>query len=100
MKKGVFAFILLTVLGAQAAVAMPHCGSRDDVVSTLVDQYDETHRASGLESETGLMEIWASETDGSWTILLTRPDGQTCVMATGSYWLEATEAVMPKGAPA
>lgn len=100
MKKGVFTFILTTALGVQAAVAMPSCGSRDDVVSTLVDQYDETHRASGLESETGLMEIWASDIDGSWTILLTRPDGQTCIMATGSYWLETIQATMPEGAPA
>jgi hypothetical protein len=100
MKIGVFAGFLIITMGAQAAVAMPHCGSRDDVVSTLVDQFDETHRASGLESATGLMEIWASDIDGSWTILLTRPDGQTCVMATGSYWLEAIETATPEGAPA
>ncbi len=100
MKKGVFTAVLVTVLGAQAAVAMPHCGSRDDVVASLADQYDETHRASGLESETGLMEIWASDAGGSWTILLTRPDGQTCVMATGSHWLETIEAAILEGTPA
>lgn len=100
MKKGAFAAVLVMAMGAHAAVAMPHCGSRDDVVASLVDEYDETHRASGLESETGLMEIWASDVDGSWTILLTRPDGQSCVMATGSHWLETIEAVKSKGTPA
>ena len=100
MKKGVFASALMMALGAQAALAMPHCGSRDDVVASLADQHHETHRASGLESETGLMEIWASDADGSWTILLTRPDGQTCVMATGSYWLETIKAAVPEGVPA
>ena len=100
MRKGVFATVLVMAMGANVAVAMPLCGSRDDVVASPTDEYNETHRASGLESETGLMEIWASDVDGSWTVLLTRPDGQACVMATGSHWLETIEAVIPKGTPA
>ncbi|MDJ0631080.1 MAG: hypothetical protein QNJ44_22675 [Rhodobacter sp.] len=42
--------------------------------------------AGGLRSQVQLFEIWASEATGTWTVLLTRPDGTSCVMATGTHW--------------
>lgn len=70
------------------AHAMPACADRDAVVTSLAERYSENHLASGLQSSSGLMEIWVSEAEGTWTILLTRPDGRTCVMASGTHWLE------------
>ncbi len=70
------------------ALAMESCGHRDQVVKSLEGKYSETHIASGFQSSAGLVEIWASESDGTWTILLTQPNGQTCVMAAGTHWLE------------
>lgn len=80
--------------------AMPHCGDRDTVIARLVGTYMERHFASGLQSETGLLEIWASEEGGTWTILMTRPDGQTCVMATGTHWRESPVGGDVAGEPA
>ena len=91
--------VLASLLAAQAAAAMPHCGDRDTVVAALTDRYSEHHVASGLQSDTGLLEIWASESDGSWTILMTRPDGQTCIMASGTHWLERQKPEMASGEP-
>lgn len=91
---------LVLALGAQSAGAMPHCDSRDDIIGALTENYSETHRASGLQSATGLLEIWASDESGSWTILLTRPDGQTCVMASGTHWLQYAPELQPDGEPA
>ncbi len=95
-------FILTTALLATTATnafAMSNCGDRDHVIASLSDKYAERHIASGFQSEAGLMEIWASDSDGSWTILLTRPDGKTCVMASGTHWLE-NDMVPVKGDPA
>lgn len=78
------------VVAPNTATAMARCGERDQVVASLTDRHAERHIASGFQSEAGLMEIWASDSDNSWTILLTRPDGVTCVMAHGTHWLENT----------
>ena len=82
-----------------SANAMPACADRDTVIASLSDKYSEHHLASGLQSASGLMELWVSEAEGTWTILLTQPDGRTCVMASGTHWLERN--VMPvAGEPA
>lgn len=87
MRHAIALSIFATLASVVSVSAMPHCGDRDTVVSALGDLYGEHHVASGLQSSTGLLEIWSSGDGGSWTILLTRPDGVTCVMASGTYWL-------------
>lgn len=90
---------IIGALTAQTALAANTCGARDDVISNLMDKHSESHVASGLQSAKGLLEIWAVE-GGSWTILLTQPDGKTCVVAAGTHWLEAQETEMVSGDPA
>ena len=87
MKSLVLASTMI-VASSASAIAMPQCGDRDHVIGSLSETYSEQHIASGFQSTAGLMEIWASDSDGTWTILLTRPDGQTCVVASGTHWLE------------
>ena len=73
MKTLIFAATaLLATIAPQASVAMPHCGERDAVIESLTDKFGEHHYASGLQCATGLMEIWASEDRGTWTVLMTR----------------------------
>jgi hypothetical protein len=40
----------------------------------------------GLHQSDAVMEIYASEETGTWTILVTRPDGQACLIAAGRMW--------------
>ena len=75
-------------LSAQAALCMP----RDRLVASLETQFSETLDGGGLQSGKRLIELWRSEDTGSFTILLTRPDGTSCVLATGLYWHDATPA--------
>lgn len=95
MKRPVLSIVTASIVGGIAALpttslAMNQCGDRDHVIASLAEKHAERHIASGFQSEAGLMEIWASDADSSWTILLTRPDGVTCVMAHGTHWLEST----------
>ena len=39
----------------------------------------------GLASNGSMIEIFASP-NGSWTIVMTQPDGVTCLMAAGESW--------------
>lgn len=67
------------------AIAAGMCGYRADLVKELSDKYQESGRAIGIAGQINLVEVFASKA-GTWTILLTTPQGITCVMAAGSSW--------------
>ncbi len=68
-----------------SAQAQPICGERRALVATLEKTYSETPVSVGLASNGAIIEIFASPT-GTFTIILTRPNGLTCVMAAGESW--------------
>jgi hypothetical protein len=71
-----------------AGQAQTACGQRDAIIAQLQDKYQESHRASGLQSGTEMVEVWASEGSGSFTILVTRANGISCIALVGQNWLE------------
>jgi hypothetical protein len=94
-KSLILAGVLLGVLGGTpAALAQAACGEREEIITVLREKYAESHRASGLETASKMIEVWASEQTGTWTILVTQANGQTCVAASGQSWLEF-EALKP-----
>jgi len=91
--------ILTITLTANAAHAA-NCAERDKVVSKLTSGYGETFAGGGMQNENRIYEVWFSEDKGTWTILMTRPDGSTCVMASGTHWREGLPGDTPaKGTP-
>ena len=76
--------VLASALPAQAERAV--CGPRDGVIAKLQKTYGETRESVGLNGTTALFEVWTSEKTGSWTILMTRPDGLSCIVAAGENW--------------
>ncbi|MGI9512471.1 MAG: hypothetical protein ACR2OL_06175 [Anderseniella sp.] len=61
------------------------CGSHKDVVAFLGKKYKETRIGMGLINAGQMMELFMSE-QGSWTMLITRPDGVTCFGPVGKNW--------------
>ena len=83
----------MRILTTLALVAVPgpllaqvNCAERDAVVDRLETGYGETFAGGGLQSSSQIIEVWASEDQGTWTILMTRPDGMSCIMASGTDW--------------
>lgn len=68
--------------GAQQAI----CGTRADVVEKLSGKFGELQQGAGLVNKNRILELWRSEKTGSWTILMTRADGKTCILAAGNHW--------------
>ncbi|PRY22619.1 hypothetical protein CLV78_106160 [Aliiruegeria haliotis] len=62
------------------------CAPRDHVVERLQTTFKETQLGLGLQTNTRLVEIWSSDATGTWTILLTEPNGMSCIMASGGNW--------------
>ena len=56
------------------------CGERATVARGLAQKYQEVPTAFGIIEEKNLLEVLESDT-GSWTILVTRPDGTACTIA-------------------
>ncbi len=74
------------------------CGKRADMVRQLGEKYGETRRSMGLAAGRGVVELYASEETGSWTILITSPQGTACMMAAGQAF--QIEPVKAAGNPA
>jgi hypothetical protein len=68
-----------------AAQAQAVCGDRGELIKKLEKSYSETPQSMGLASNGSMIEIYASP-NGSWTIVMTQPDGVTCLMAAGDNW--------------
>lgn len=80
-----------------AAQNMQHCATRDLVVERLAQKYGESRQALGLGTQGAMVEIFASEESGSWTITVTMPNGSTCLIATGQAYERLVEALPPAG---
>ena len=63
------------------------CATRESLVVRLEALFQETLTARGLQSGNALIEVFASKETGSYTILMTRPDGISCIMSAGSHWM-------------
>lgn len=85
MRNLILSLLLLLPLTISEVSAQSICGDRANFVDQLQDQYGETPTQIGLASDGTVLEVLTSKS-GSWTIIVTRPDGISCVVATGESW--------------
>lgn len=84
---------------AQTAPNPGQCAARDKVVGVLAAKYGETRHGIGIASNNTVMEVFASEKTGTWTITVTMPTGVTCMVASGQGYEALAEAVPVPGTP-
>lgn len=96
----------LLALGAGALIAAAtqvpaqsaqNCGPRDLVLNRLADTYGESRQALGLGGNNSLVEVFASQETGTWTITVTLPNGVTCLVASGQAFETLAEALPAQG---
>jgi hypothetical protein len=74
------------------------CGVRTEVVQNLADQFGETQREIGLVPQRDvIMELFASGDGQTWTLMLSFPDGNSCLFASGTDWGATGHAVLKPG---
>ena len=69
-----------------AAQQQAACAKRTDVLKHLSAKYTEAPVALGLANNGGVLEVLSSKTGTSWTIIITMPNGPTCMVAAGENW--------------
>ncbi|WP_120632408.1 hypothetical protein [Ruegeria sp. EL01] len=88
----------IMALAAQQLQAQPHnCAPREDVIERLEGTYRETRKGIGIARRGAVMEVFASDETGSWTITVTLPDGVTCLVASGQSYETLVDALPVQG---
>ena len=83
--------ISVASVGAQAA---PNCGKRDDVLAQLAKSYKEAPVGIGLANNGGLIELLTADTGTTWTLIITMPNGPTCLVVAGQEWQQQQLTVL------
>jgi hypothetical protein len=85
---------------AQSLGGAVACGERESMVQRLERAFGEVQKGAGLVNAGQLVEVWRSDETGTWTILMTDPEGMSCIVAAGEGWRDIDEKLIAKGDPA
>lgn len=77
---------MATAFSAQAQ----NCGPHDRLVKSLAANYQEKTAAIGITNTGSLIEVLVSD-KGTWTIIVTSPEGHSCIVSAGDDWREAVD---------
>ena len=91
-----FGFVALIAATQAAQSQSQPCAPRDRVLEQLGSVYGETRRGAGLAGAQAMVELFASDATGTWTVTVTLPDGNTCLVASGTDW-QAMDEPLPSG---
>ena len=75
------------------------CAPRDTLAERLESRFSESRTGAGLQNSQQLLEVWSSEDTGTWTVVITRADGVSCIVAAGTNWLDIEPRMMLMGVP-
>ncbi len=83
-----FAFVSST------AIAAPQCDQRDSVLQLLSKKYKEAPVAIGVTNTGGLVEVLSTGSGSTWSIIVTTPNGMSCLVAAGEGWQVKEQVAM------
>lgn len=81
--------VISATLGPAAGQTAPRkaCTTRSEVAERLAGDYAEAPVAVGLASSGAVVEVFTSTDGSTWTIIVTRPEGTSCLVAAGEAWM-------------
>jgi len=89
----VFIACLLFSCGVQAQTV---CTSYERILERFKLKFNEVPVAQGLHRN-GVIEILSSDT-GTWSMILTYPDGKSCLVSSGEFWEVIKPELIEEGA--
>lgn len=76
------------VLAPRSAIAQSTILPRANLVEQLDARYSETQAAVGVTDTGGVIEVFTTGDGSTWTLVLTKPDGTSQVIAAGETWIK------------
>jgi hypothetical protein len=95
----ILAITMMLVIWATSspAAAQSVCTTRSAVAERLAGDHAEAPVAAGLAASGEVVEVFTSDDGATWTIILTRPGGTSCLVAAGEAWMTLPAKVAAKG---
>ncbi len=82
--KALVAFLLLSLpVSSFAAEAPEFCDDQQKFEAYLAEEWGETRRVWGLQTDGSMIQIFVAPDGGTWTILKTFPGQSPCWIANG-----------------
>lgn len=78
--------LALTFGIAPFAHAQSQCDKRDKILELLATKYTEAPVALGVTNNGGLVEVTSAPDGTTWSIIVTGPNGKTCLVVAGEGW--------------
>ncbi len=72
---------------ASAVISVPQCADHEKMVDILAKEYRELPKALGIVRGERVMQLFVSAA-GTWTIVVTKTSGASCIVASGQDWEE------------
>ena len=76
----------IALVSTSTATAQPQCDQRDSVLQILQQKYKEAPVALGVTHNGGLVEVLSTGNGTTWSIIVTTPQGMSCLVAAGEGW--------------
>lgn len=77
-----------------AIIALLSCMPTENAYGKMTAEWSEQRLIMGMSRTGGIVEMWTGK-DGAWTLVLTMPDGQSCLIDVGEGAM-----IVPQGDPA
>ena len=84
-------FAMMTVTAVFDTYAAPTCGTHEVIASTLASLYNEVPHHRGLTPKGTMVEVFSSEA-GTFSVVITIPNGRSCLVTAGTNWQEIDAA--------
>ncbi len=88
-KRTMYSMMLFAVAGflvSSVAMAQVPCDQRDKIVERFAVKFKEAPIAMGVSSNGRLIEVLSTQDGDTWTLIITSPDGNSCMIASGQGW--------------
>ena len=86
--------IVCALVAITASASSEGCLPHEALVALLHEGYGERPIGSGLSGSGRLIVVFARPDGRTWSLILRRPDGQSCLVAAGANW-RSEAAVLP-----
>ena len=96
MWRSLFCLAVLALTPAQAQSQVNQqsvCAPRKDIVHQLAAKYGEAPVAIGLSDGGRLIEVLAGQDGGTFTVIVTTPQGLSCIVLSGDSWQQRAVVV-------
>lgn len=86
----------ILLIPVKSAEANKHCNTKEIVASHLLKNFQEVPVSIALSYVKNLVQIFASKT-GTWTLVVTTPQGISCITGSGENWFLIENPFEPTG---